>query len=169
MTVFAGVVVVLFALLGVLLTALTLPGIWIALFVALLVELWRPELQSWWVLGSVAAIALLAEVAEFLSSAAGSRKAEGSKKGMIGSIVGTIVGMVVIQIALPVPIIGAIIGGVVGAGLGAIAGEKLWAKRPWIESWRSGKGAAVGRALSMVVKTAFAVAAAIVLTLGVIL
>jgi len=169
-TVAAGSVIVLFALIGVALTMLTLPGIWLALLVALLVDIfWAPAMLSWQLLTAVGAIAIGAEFAEFFSSAAGSGRERGSGRGMIASLVGAAAGMLVFQILIPVPIVGAIIGGVVGAGVGAFAGEKLWAGRPWVESWRSGRGAAVGRALSIIVKTGFAVAAAVVLTAGVLL
>lgn len=170
MSVFAGSIVVVFALVGVVLTLLTLPGIWVALLVALLVDIfWIPSMLSWQLLTAVGVIAIGAEFAEFFSSAAGSGREKGSGRGMIASLVGAVVGMLVFQILIPVPLVGAIIGGVIGAGLGAFAGEKLWAGRPWVDSWRSGRGAAVGRALSVVVKTGFAVAAAVVLIAGVLL
>ena len=44
--------------------------------------------------------------------------------------------------------------------------ERGIAKRPWGESFRSGKGAAVGRALSTIIKGGFAVVAALVLIVG---
>ena len=54
----------------------------------------------------------------------------------------------------------------VGAGVGAVIAERGIAKRPWGESFRSGKGAAVGRALSTIIKGGFAVVAALVLIVG---
>lgn len=168
MTILAGSIVVLAALAGVVLTLLTLPGIWLALLVALLVDWWMPAMLSWELLAAVGAIAIGAEFAEFFSSAAGSGREKGSRRGMIASLVGAVVGMPVFQILIPAPLVGAIIGGVIGAGVGAFVGEKWWAGRPWIESWRSGRGAAIGRAVSVLVKTGFAVAAAVVLIAGVV-
>jgi uncharacterized protein YqgC (DUF456 family) len=144
----AGILVTIGALIGVLLTAVTLPGIWIMLLIAMVCTWWQPSLFSLWTLGAVAAIAVLAEVAEALSSAAGSARTGGSRAGIAGSLVGSI------------------IGGIVGAGLGASIAERGIAKRTWGESLRSGRGAAVGRALSTVVKTVFAIGAALVLIVG---
>lgn len=168
MTILAGSIVVLAALLGVVLTFITLPGIWFAVLVALLIEIWKPELLGWWTLGGAIAVALLAEVAEFVASAAGSGRAGGSRAGMIGSIAGSMLGLLVGQVLIPIPIIGAMIGAVIGAGAGTLLAERQFAKRSWDESILSSKGAATGRALSIVVKGAFAIVAAMVLIAGVL-
>ncbi len=162
----AGILVTIGALIGVLLTAVTLPGIWIMLLIAMVCTWWQPSLFSLWTLGAVAAIAVLAEVAEALSSAAGSARTGGSRAGIAGSLVGSIVGLIAGTFILPIPVVGSIIGGIVGAGLGASIAERGIAKRTWGESLRSGRGAAVGRALSTVIKTAFAAGAALVLAVG---
>ena len=158
-------IVVLSAWLGVGLVAITLPGIWVAVFVALLVEWWRPEVMSTWVLVTAVVLAIIAEIVEFLSSAAGSNRAGGSRSGVWGSLFGTIVGMIVGQVLIPIPLIGAVIGGVAGAGLGALFAERGIAHRSWTESWRSGRGAATGRAWSIVFKTAIAAVVAVLLTI----
>ncbi|MEM7622420.1 MAG: DUF456 domain-containing protein [Planctomycetota bacterium] len=170
MSVVAGVIVVLFAVVGAVLTFLTLPGIWIAVFVALLVELWRPELLGWWSLGIAIGLAVLAEIAEFLASAAGAGRAGGSRAGMAGSIIGSIVGLIAGSVVLAfLPIIGSIIGAVVGAGAGAMIAERGVAQRTWKESLTSGQGAATGRAVSILIKGGFAIAVALVLTAGVLI
>lgn len=161
-------IVVLSAWLGVGLVAITLPGIWFAVFVALLVEWWRPEVMSTWVLVAAVVLAIIAEIVEFLSSAAGSNRAGGSRSGVWGSLFGTVVGMIVGQVLIPIPLIGAVIGGVVGAGLGALFAERGIAKRTWTESWRSGRGAAHGRAMSIVFKTGIAAVVAVMLTVDAI-
>ena len=168
MSVVAGVIVVLAAVLGAVMTFITLPGIWFAVMVALVVELWRPEVLGWWSLGGAIATAVLAEVAEFIASAAGAGKAGGSRAGMVGSIVGSVCGLIIGQVLIPVPIVGAIIGAVIGAGAGTLIAERRVAKRSWDESIQSSKGAAAGRALSIVVKGAFAVVAALILITGVL-
>lgn len=160
----AATIVVLCAWLGVALVAVTLPGIWFAVLAALLVEAWRPEVMSTWVLIAAVVLALLAEVVEFASSAAGSRRAGGSRSGGWGALFGTVVGLIAGQIILPIPIVGAVLGGIVGAGLGALFAERGVAKRTWSESWRSGRGAATGRAFSMVLKTIMGAAVAVLLT-----
>lgn len=159
----AASLVTLIALAGVLITAVTLPGIWTALLLTLLVWWWRPELFEWWSIAIVGALAVLGEVAEFLASAAGAAKAKGSKAGAVGSIVGALVGGVAGTIVLPIPIIGTVVGAIVGAGAGAIIAERGHQGRPWKESLEVGRGAAVGRALAVVVKTVVAGAAAAVL------
>ena len=75
---------------------------------------------------------------------------------LVGLVAGTI-------FLVFIPLIGSIIGAIAGAGVGAVVAERGIAKRPWDESIRSGKGAAVGRALSTVIKGCFAVVAAVVL------
>jgi uncharacterized protein len=157
-------IVVLFAWLGVALVAVTLPGIWIAIAVAFLVEWWRPEIMSTWVIASAVGLAIFGELVEFFASAAGSKRAGGTRSGAWGSLFGTVVGMILGQILIPIPIIGAVIGGVVGAGLGALFAERGIAERTWGESWRSGRGAATGRAVSIVLKTAIAGVVAVMLT-----
>lgn len=157
-------IVVLFAWIGVGLVAVTLPGIWVAIVVAVLVDWWRPEVMSLWVIVTAVVLAIIAEIVEFFASAAGSKRAGGTRSGAWGSLFGTIVGMIVGQIFIPIPIIGAIIGGVVGAGLGALFAERSIAERSWGDSWRSGRGAATGRAWSIVFKTAIAAVVAVLLT-----
>ena len=160
----AGIICTVAAVLGVVLTLLTLPGIWAMLLVAMLCTWWQPDLYSLWTLGVVAAIAVAAEIAEGLSSAAGSAKTGGSRAGIVGALVGSLVGLVAGTIFLVfIPLIGSIIGAIAGAGVGAVVAERGIAKRSWDESIRSGKGAAVGRALSTVIKGGFAVVAAGVL------
>lgn len=164
-----GVLVVAGALLGILLTLVTLPGTWIALAVALLTMLWEPGLMSWWALGIGLVLCISGEVAEFFASAAGSAKAGGSKAGALGSVAGGLIGLALGTVFIPVPIVGSILGAVVGAGVGALVIERGVSKRTWGDSVKSGSGAAVGRALSVVIKGAIAVVLAVVLTLSVVL
>lgn len=164
MTWLAAAIVILGAWLGVAVVAVTLPGIWLAVFIAFLIELWRPEVLSTWVLVTIVVLALLGEVVEFLASAAGSRRAGGSRSGGWGALIGTVLGLIIGQVVIPIPIIGAIIGGVVGAGAGAFLFERGVAKRGWNDSWKSGRGAAQGRAFSMVLKTGVGVIVAVLLT-----
>ncbi|MEQ8769193.1 MAG: DUF456 domain-containing protein [Phycisphaerales bacterium] len=153
----AAVIVIVASILGVGLTLITLPGTWAMLLVALVCKAWQPDLLSWWVLGIAAALALLAEAVEFFASAAGSRKAGGSRSGAVGSILGALGGAIAGTILLAfLPIIGTVIGAVAGAGLGASLAERGVAQRTWGESYRSGRGAAIGRAWSIVIKGAIA-------------
>lgn len=160
-----GALVVVSALCGVVLTLVTLPGTWVMLAVSLLTKLWAPELHAgWWALGIGFGLCLVAEVAEFIASAAGSARAGGSKAGAGGSLIGSLVGLGAGTIFLGfLPVIGSILGAVVGAGVGALVAERGIAKRTWGDSARSGGGAAVGRALSVVLKGSVAAVLAFVL------
>lgn len=154
---------------GVAMVAVTLPGIWTMAAFTLLVEWIWPDVLSIWVVLAVIGLGVVGEVVEFYSSMAGSKRAGGSRAGGWGALAGTIVGLIVGQIVIPIPIVGAIIGGIVGAGLGAALSERGVAKRTWSESFRSGRGASTGRALSMVFKTAIAAVAALTLTVNAVI
>lgn len=163
----AATLVTLIAMLGVALTLLTLPGIWVTLGTALLVKmLWYPHMFSWELLGVALGLGVLAEIAEFVASAAGSTKAGGSKHGAIWSIVGAIVGALVGSILLPIPVVGTIVGGVIGAGGAALLAEVIFAKKTWTEAMKIGRGAAVGRLLSTVIKTGFSATISIMIAIG---
>lgn len=161
-------IVVLFAWLGVGLVALTLPGIWLAILVAVLVDLWRPEVMSTWVIVTAVLLALIGEIIEFTSSAAGARKSGGSRSGAWGALIGSFVGLFVGAVLIPIPILGSIVGAVLGAGVGALAAERGVARRTWGDSYRSGRGAVTGRALSIVIKTAIAALVAVLMTIDAI-
>ncbi|MGP1345604.1 MAG: DUF456 domain-containing protein [Phycisphaerales bacterium] len=146
----AGILLIT-GLIGVALTVVALPGIWVVVGVALLCQLWQPGLFSWWTIGVALGLGLLAELIEFLASVAGSTKAGGTRHGAIWSIVGGIAGAI---LGSPVvPIIGTIVGGVIGAGVGAMVGEMMGSKMPWRSAARVGQGAATGRLVSIVVKS----------------
>lgn len=114
---------------GIVLTAITFPGAWIAIAVSLLVWWWQPALFEWYTFLVAVLFAALGEVVEFLAGALGAAKAGASKKGMIGATVGTIIGAIV---GIPfVPPLGAIVGSVLGAAVGAFVGEYGYASRHW--------------------------------------
>src|SRR5262245_17860889 len=88
----AAIIVIFGALLGIVLTTLTLPGIWVALLVGVVCQWWRGELLSWWTLGAVGGIGVIAELLELVASAAGAKKMGGTRRGAIGSLIGAILG-----------------------------------------------------------------------------
>ncbi|MBX3378257.1 MAG: DUF456 family protein [Phycisphaeraceae bacterium] len=165
MTLLAGLILLIVAVIGFVLTIATLPGTWFILGMAVLVHwLWgEPPVLNMWNLGACFAAALLAEVAELALSAVGAAKYGGGKSGAIGSIIGGVVGA--IAGTLVVPILGTIVGGVIGAGVGAVVLEKGVAQRSWGQAARIGQGAAVGRAVSVVMKAAVAAAIGVSLTI----
>ncbi|GAB4554907.1 MAG: hypothetical protein Tsb0013_17580 [Phycisphaerales bacterium] len=161
-----GIVMLLLGCLGVLLTLVGLPGTWLYLTCALIAQwvigtlLGHAVPYTWWTIGAGVLLCVLAEVAEGLSGAAGAAKAGASKRALIGAAVGGLVGAIVGTVVLAfLPIIGTLIGGAIGAGLGAVVLEltkpKLLRKS---ESLRTiATGAAIGRLLSTVIKSIFAV------------
>lgn len=157
----AAAILLITGLIGVAMTFVTLPGIWVVVAIALICKLWQPGLFEWWTLGVVLVLGLLAELIEFLASVAGSAKAGGTRHGAIWSVVGGIAGAI---LGTPLaPIIGTIIGGVIGAGLGAMLGEMGGSKMPWRSAAIVGRGAATGRLLSIIVKSAICAVIVIVL------
>jgi len=151
----AAAIVTVVALMGTALTLVLLPGAWIAIAVAVACQLWQPELFSWWTLLACVGVALLGEIIELAASSLGAAKAGGSKAGAIGALVGALLGAVA-GTFIPPPIIGNILGAALGAGLGAVVGEVRFAKRDWRASAKVGAGAAAGRLVAVVFKTAAA-------------
>ena len=168
MLIFAAITVILASILGVVLTIFMLPGIWFMLLVALGCKaFWMPELFSWWVLGGVLVIAIVAEVLEFATSVIGASRAGGSKSAAWAAIIGSIVGAI---LGTPImPIIGTIVGAVIGAGLGAILVELGVHRKSLKDSAKVGGGAAAGRLAAVVIKGTLAVVAALILTAASIL
>lgn len=154
-------IVLLVVTIGISLTAITLPGIWMMAACSALLALWVPEYVGWWTVLALFAIAATSELVDFIASALGVKRMGGSRSGAVGSVIGTLVGAIAGSFILP--IIGSIIGGVIGAGAGAFLAERGVAQRTLKDSVRSGSGAAVGRLISMVIKLMLAGCAAAVL------
>ena len=141
-----------------------LPGAWLMVLLAALLEWWTPaeSLFGTPVLVSATALATLGELLEFVLGARGARKAGGSKRGAALAIIGGIVGAV---LGTPLtPILGTLIGACIGAFAGSLLGD-LWAGRSVAHSMASSRGAAVGRFWGTVAK--LGVGAAIVALLAV--
>jgi uncharacterized protein YqgC (DUF456 family) len=164
----AGLAMLIAAVGGTLLTVLTLPGLWLTLLIALVLQLvYRPEpLLSWWTLGVCLGLAIIAEVIELVASAAGAAKSGGGRSGAWGSIIGSLIGALAGSFLIPVPIVGTIAGAVIGAAAGAITGERGIAGRTWRESFRIGRGAAKGRFFATVVKSGIAALIGAILTVA---
>jgi uncharacterized protein YqgC (DUF456 family) len=145
--------------------AFNLPGAWLMVLLAAIVEWWQPGefLFGWTVLWISAGLALLGEILEFVWGAAESRRAGGSMRAAALAIVGGLVGAVVGTPLLPVPVIGTLIGACLGAFAGSLLGD-LWAGRSLFLSIEAGRGAALGRLWGTVAK--MVVGAIIVLVLA---
>lgn len=160
--------VLIIVLVGMAMTAITLPGIWTMAASAVLMAFGFPEYVGWWTVGALFAIAALSELVDFIASALGVKRMGGSRSGAIGSIVGTLAGAILGTFLIPIPIVGSIAGGVIGAGAGAFLAERGIANRTIKDSVRSGSGAAAGRLVSMVIKCMLAGTASAVLVTMVI-
>lgn len=133
---------------------LGLPGAWLMVLLATLVEWWQPDefLFPWSIVYVSLALAVLGELLEFLLGAAGSRRSGGSRRAAALAILGGIVGAI-FGTLLPAPIIGTLVGASVGAFAGSALGD-LWAGRPARLSIESGRGAAIGRFWGTIAKMA---------------
>ncbi|HRP62087.1 MAG TPA: DUF456 domain-containing protein, partial [Phycisphaerales bacterium] len=163
------VVASLFVILGagcVISMVLSLPGTWIMLAVAIVIELadgWyrsgdSPITFGWWVLGISAALAALGELFEFLAGAAGAKGGGGTRRGMIGAIVGGVLGAIIFTFAVPILFVGTLLGALVGTFVGAMVGE-ISAEQPRSlrGSLKPATGATIGRALGTAGKIGAAV------------
>ncbi|MBN00983.1 MAG: hypothetical protein CMJ77_17850 [Planctomycetaceae bacterium] len=144
------------------LTLLTLPGNWmIVVFTAVFAWFFPIEVGpgiSWVTVAILAGLAVLGEIFEAVTGAAGAAKQGGSRRSMflavIGAVLGSLGGAI---IGVPVPIIGsavaAIFGGAIGAFAGAILGEQ-WKGRSWEKRMEVGRAAFFGRIFGTVGKLA---------------
>jgi uncharacterized protein len=160
---------VLFGGLCVLAVAVSLPGTWIMLAAAVVIELvddlWlsSPEGESavtfgWRIIGVCAALAVVGEVIEFFAGAAGTKAGGGTRRGMIGAIVGGFVGAIVFTPIIPIPLIGTLIGALIGTFAGAVVAEVTAREAMTVGgSMRPATGALIGRVLGTVGKMAIAV------------
>jgi len=160
----AATSVTLAALIGVALTLVTLPGMWLALLIAVGMQIWQPTLFNWWTLVACAVLAFIGEVIEFAASAAGAAKGGASKKGAFGAIGGSLIGAIVGSFFIPP--IGTILGAVLGAGLAVAWVEMAFSQRTLTQAAKAGTGAAAGRLLATVAKTLIAACVALALCIA---
>lgn len=171
-------VALLFTLLGLgclVLVVIGLPGTWILIALAVIVELIDrhyldgadPETYGWWTIGACAALALVGEVIEAVAGAAGTKAGGGSRRGMVGAMIGGIVGAIVFTPLIPIPVVGTLIGALVGTFAGAVIAERSREEPPDAPSTlKAAGGATVGRLLGTVGKAMIAVTVWVVLSIG---
>ncbi len=147
-----GLSLTILGLAGPILTLIGLPGTWWTIVLALLAQWAAPETFSWWTLGACVAAALAGEAIEFAAGAVGSKRAGGTKSSSVGALLGGLLGAIA-GAAFP-PVIGAIIWGVVGAAAGAVIGEFAVGNRSVRSHLAIGSGAAAGKAVGTIVKSA---------------
>jgi uncharacterized protein len=165
----AYVVAAAFCLLGLLSVAsiiLSLPGTWIMLGIAVIIE-WadrfylppeHPQTFSWWVLGVCLGLAAIGELLELAAGAAGAKSGGGSKRGMIGALIGGIIGALALTPFIPVPVVGTLIGAVAGTFVGAVIGEVTGAQPMTVRgSVKPAVGATIGRVVGTMGKLGIAI------------
>ena len=155
----AVALVSLFSLLGlfcILLIPFGLPGLWMLLGFAVLVELGdtvvvpSPEETTfgWGLLAVCGGLGVVGEVIEAAAGAAGTRLGGGTRRGMWGAILGGLVGAVVFTLILPIPLVGTLVGALIGTFAGAyiaeVTGENAH-QRATAENLRGAFAATVGR------------------------
>ena len=154
----------IFATVCILITLFGLPGGWIMLTVALVIELsdslWGGGYTWGWIaLGICGGLLVIGELIELLASALGVKVGGGSRRGMIGSIIGGIVGGILFTFTpiIPIPVIGTLIGAIIGTFVGAIVGEVTLQDAPSAKQVAtSATGATIGRILGVIGKTGIA-------------
>ncbi len=135
-----------------------LPGNWMIAAATILYAWMDPETGNlrWGVVAAVVFLALLAELVEFAASAAGVKKAGGSRRGAVLALLGSVAGaMTGLFVGIPIPVFGSVIAAFLFAGLGAFVGAVLGETlkgRPMEESWNVGQAAFFGRLLGTAAK-----------------
>ncbi len=157
-----------FALLGgvcVLLVVLSVPGTWMMLGLALVMELTgaftmageRDAVFGWTAIIISFALALVGEAIEFGAGALGAKTGGGTKRGMAGAIIGGFLGALLVTFLLPIPLVGTLIGALVGTFAGAVIAEVSGQSPMTVAgSMRPAIGATLGRVLGTVGKVAIA-------------
>ena len=163
----------IFAALCVGLVAVGLPGAWIMIAAAVLVDL----LDSLWLpagapltfhpltIAAAALVASVGELLEFMLSAAGAKRFGATGRGMIGSVVGGVVGAIGGTVVLPIA--GTIVGALIGTAAGAILGELSHGNRSLRDTARPATGAVIGRLLGTLAKLPCAAAVFVILAVAV--
>jgi uncharacterized protein len=158
-----------FALLGLvclLLLVVGLPGTWVLLAIAFLIELVDVWLLpgdtvvtfGWGLLAVCAGLAVVGEIIEAIAGAAGTRMGGGTRRGMVGAIIGGIAGAIFFTPLIPVPILGMLIGAMLGAFAGAFVGEATGPEaRGRNHNLRAAFGAAVGKLGGTIAKLAIGI------------
>ncbi len=168
MSTFAAVLITLLAPLSVALVLITMPGTAVLLAVAAVLQVWRGDLIGWDTLAWCTGFWLVGEIIEIVASALGAKKAGGSRRAAIGSILGALVGAIGLPLLLPFLFpLSALAGAALGAGLGAVLAERSLPEKTWKHSMKVGTGAAAGRLVATVCKTAIATGVALVVTVAV--
>jgi uncharacterized protein YqgC (DUF456 family) len=144
-------------LIGLILAAFTLPGLWLMLGAAAIYAwITHGYYLSFQTLIALLILAVTAEIMELVFGGAGAKKAGASGWGIAGGLLGAIIGGIFLTPLIPIPILGTIIGICLGSFAGAFAVE-LFLGQPITQSLKIGFGAAKGRLTGIIGKIAIGV------------
>lgn len=146
----------MFALIGVALAALQLPGVWLILSISALFD-WYHHWQSigWKWLLVLFGLAVLSEIFDALAGFLAARRAGASRRAGFGAIIGGFAGMLMFTIPIPIPGLGAVIGGLIGCFFGALIAELTLHDKIEV-GVRVGLFATVGKVIGLAAKTSAA-------------
>ena len=144
------------------LNSLSAPGNWLMVLCAGVYSWLMPPASpyafGWLVVATMAVLAGIGEILELATSAIGTRKAGGSRKGTVLAVVGSFVGCitgVILGIPIPIPVIGSLVGALFFAGCGSMLGAYLgerWDGKGEREAWRVGWASFWGRLIGSLAK-----------------
>lgn len=173
----AYVIASIFALVGLgclVLIVLALPGAWIMLALAVIIEmidgLWlsdhEPVTFGWTILLICTAIAGVGELVELIASMAGAKYSGSSNRGMWGALIGGILGAIILTPTIPIPVVGTLIGALIGTFGGAIIGELSLEDAKFRGTVKPAIGATIGRAFGTGAKLCAAIVIWLTLTVA---
>lgn len=142
------IILALLSIAGVILTVLTLPGVWLVyLSVFILAVMDKFEIITPTILIVLFILSMLSTFIDNIVVALGAKKLGGSNWGMLGAILGGIVGLV----------IGNIVGMFLGPILGATLFELIFAHKDIKTSLKAGIGSFLGILFSLILKVSFTI------------
>ena len=153
-----------------------LPGVWVILGLAALVEfavdrLYLPaesmQTFSWWVLIGCVVLAIAGDLFEWIAGALGAKVGGGTRRGMWGALIGGLVGAIAFTpIFSFLPVIGTLCGALLGTFLGAMIGEMSHDHTTTASTLRPATGATLGRVLGTFTKLGVSVTVWLVLSVA---
>ena len=155
-TIATVVVLIICCSLGVVMTAVRLPGTWLLVVTALGYGWWT----GWERVGLVtvavlAGAALAGEAVEVVSSVVTAGRVGASRQAAWGGLFGGVAGMLLLSFLVPIPLIGTMVGALLGCFAGAAIAE-LAVRRRIVQGAKVGLFAAIGFVIGTVAKTALA-------------
>ena len=175
MSIVIGIVFTLIAAGCALSTLLGLPGIWLMIALAGVIDvldvmIFDQEISFGWISLVIALLlAIVGEILEFIAGAAGAKAGGANRRGIVGALIGGFLGGIVGTFVIPIPLIGTFAGAAIGAGLGAFVGEISKPGATLTGSLKPAGGAAAGRVAGTLSKTIIAAITWITLTIAVFL